>query len=142
MGSPKKNPGNFVENIGASINRGVQDYGKGLEQVVQGNVGKGLNNMLAGTAGIGSVGMSEKIGLVGQTTQEINAQTQAAEEQQVIKDQAVATEDARLKAIQTSIEEQVNTRLRTPGRSQTLLGSGTLNPTGNNTLLTMGKSKR
>jgi hypothetical protein len=143
MGSPR-NPGNVVGNIGASLNRAVNDLGKGAQQIAKGDVERGLSNVVAGQANLYTYGMAEKIGVKGETGMEEDAKIAAEADAKDALDTANAKEGARKDAIRKRLDAEVSVRMKSPGRSQTLLtgmerGTQELVPGASATLLTTGR---
>jgi hypothetical protein len=143
MGSPR-NPGNIVGDVGAGLNRAVNDLGKGAQQIAKGDVERGLSNMVAGNVNLYTYGLAEKIGVKGQTGMEEDAKIAAEQDAKDAQDMANAKEGARKDAIRKRLDAEVSVRMKAPGRSQTLLtgmerGTQDLVPGASATLLTTGR---
>lgn len=114
------NMGRYIERSGAEM---VENLGYGIKT---GDWTSFINRSLV-TGGLYNETMGAATGTDSARTK--MKQAAGAAEQQAIADAAAATEAARLSAINEYIAQQVETRRRSPGKSQTIMtgldGSGT-----------------
>lgn len=126
-----------------SITRGLRGMAQGAGDVAQGRVGLGVGKMFGGYLNTVTGGATEGL-LPGEDKQLMMAEDAQAEAEAQYNADVAAREAARRKRIETRVSQEVALRKRQPGRSQTLLtstpGANSLFPSGNNTLLTLGKS--
>lgn len=146
MSGPKgRDNQNFLDRYGQALVDNLQDVGKGVELIAQGQVSKGLDRGLQGGLGLYTYGASNVVTGGSSTTNEranqIADDKRAAAEVKNTQDIAVAANEDRLTKIKDRLSEEIRLRQKTPGRSQTLLTSS-LTPSGTNTntLLTAATS--
>ncbi len=142
MGSPRLNPGNLVGDLVAGVNRGVADMARGAKEMATGRFDEGLSMWITGGSAVTSGGLSERIGLETQTSKDLKTEKAEAEAVADAENLAASQVNMRKDAIKKRLDAEVQLRIRTPGRQQTLLTAGlgdSLLPGARNTLLSTGK---
>ena len=154
MGSPRGRTGSMLGDLNRTLTDAGTDFSTGLRQVGEGNIETGLSNMVpaVATAAValgpgGAVsaaltpGLLNSIGLTSPEERKRIADFQRLEQGKQEAADAAARQEARVQAVRTRIDQEVALRLRSPGRSQTMLtggvGTGIL-PSARNTLLSPG----
>lgn len=131
-----------ANNLAGTLARAGRDVVGGAGDIAQGRVSKGLVRAAGGYTAAVTAGGSESL-LPTTDTQEMMQENAIAEEQRLVQEGINSRETARRDAIRKRIDAEVAYRMRSPGKSQTLLtslsGTNSLLPTGNNTLLTTGR---